>query len=342
VFADAGRGYRRCVPRPEAERWPEAALWRTLARAAAALRPQAQTAQLVCPAVVPAAGRIAGRHGGLRRQTLVGQVRSGAEMQRLEVLSAAHFEPPRAAMTEEQWEVARLPAVVAEALDEPLAVLSEAYFEPLRAAMTEEHREAARLSAVAAEAAQDEPREAAEARDERLAVVAEAEAAQDVPREAAEAQDVPLAVVAEVRVEPRAVVTEVAQGVPREAAEVRDEPLAVAEARDEPLAAAAAQDVPREAAEAQDEPLVGALPLAEQRQAVLPSAAPEALSLLAARLAQQRTRPPPRGPELVRFEWSKSQSLRAGSIEFVSWRPVREKESNNVGERFVPNVQYNH
>jgi len=165
VFADAGRGYRRCVPRPEAERWPEAALWRTLARAAAALRPQAQTAQLVCPAVVPAAGRIAGRHGGLRRQTLVGQVRSGAEMQRLEVLSEAHFEPPRAAMTEEQWEVARLPAVVAEALDEPLAVLSEAYFEPLRAAMTEEHREAARLPAVAAEAAQDEPREAAVVRD---------------------------------------------------------------------------------------------------------------------------------------------------------------------------------
>ena len=307
MFADAGRGYRRCVPRPEAERWPEAALWRTLARAAAALRPQAQTAQLVCPAVVPAAGRIAGRHGGLRRQTLVGQVRSGAEMQRLEVLSAAHFEPPRAAMTEEQWEVARLPAVVAEALDEPLAALSEAYFEPLRAAMTEEHREAARLPAVAAEAAQDEPREAAEVRVEPRAVVAEA--AQDVPREAAE-----------VRVEPRAVVTEVAQ------------------------------DVPREAAEAQDEPLVGALPLAEQRQAVLPSAepsaepsaAPEALSLLAARLAQQRTRPPPRGPELVRFEWSKSQSLRAGSIEFVSWRPVREKESNNVGERFVLNVQYNH
>jgi hypothetical protein len=373
VFADAGRGYRRCVPRPEAERWPEAALWRTLARAAAALRPQAQTAQLVCPAVVPAAGRIAGRHGGLRRQTLVGQVRSGAEMQRLEVLSAAHFEPPRAAMTEEQWEVARLPAVVAEALDEPLAALSEAYFEPLRAAMTEEHREAARLPAVAAEAAQDEPREAAVVRDQPLAVVVEvaqdvlreaaevrdvpravvAEAAQDVLREAAEVRDVPLAVVAEaaqdvpreaaeVRVEPRAVVTEVAQDVPREAAEVRVEPRAVAEARDEPLAAEAAQDVPREAAEAQDEPLVGALPLAEQRQAVLPSAAPEALSLLAARLAQQRTRPPPRGPELVRFEWSKSQSLRAGSIEFVSWRPVREKESNNVGERFVPNVQYNH
>jgi len=134
------------------------------------------------------------------------------------------------------------------------------------------------------------------------------------------------------------VVVEVAQDVLREAAEVRDVPLAVvAEAEAE-----AAQDVPREAAEAQDEPLVGALPLAEQRQAVLPSAAPEALSLLAARLAQQRTRPPPRGPELVRFEWSKSQSLRAGSIEFVSWRPVREKESNNVGERFVPNVQYNH
>jgi hypothetical protein len=291
VFADAGRGYRRCVPRPEAERWPEAALWRTLARAAAALRPQAQTAQLVCPAVVPAAGRIAGRHGGLRRQTLVGQVRSGAEMQRLEVLSAAHFEPPRAAMTEEQWEVARLPAVVAEALDEPLAALSEAYFEPLRAAMTEEHREAARLPAVAAEAAQDEPREAAEARDVPLAVVVEA--AKDVPREAAVVRDERLAVVAEA-----------AQDVPREAAEVRDERLA---------------GLPSVA-----EPSVAEPSVAE------PSVAPQVLSLLAARLARQRATLPPRGPEVTRFERSRSQSLRAGSIEFVSWRPVREKESNNV------------
>jgi len=112
---------------------------------------------------------------------------------------------------------------------------------------------------------------------------------------------------------------------------VRDVPLAVV--------AEAAQDVPREAAEE------AALPSAEQRQAVLPSAepsvAPQALSLLAARLAQQRTRPPPRGPELMRFEWSRSQSLRAGSIEFVSWRPVREEETNNVRERFVPNDQYN-
>ena len=134
------------------------------------------------------------------------------------------------------------------------------------------------------------------------------------------------------RDEPLAVAAEAAQDVPREAAEVRDEPLAVA--------AEAAQDVPQEAAEVRDEPLAvvaeAALPSAEQRQAVLPSAepsvAPEAfsLSLLAARLAQQRTRPPPRGPELMRFEWSRSQSLRAGSIEFVSWRPVREKESNNV------------
>ena len=318
MFADAGRGYRRCVPRPEAERWPEAALWRTLARAAAALRPQAQTAQLVCPAVVPAAGRIAGRHGGLRRQTLVGQVRSGAEMQRLEVLSAAHFEPPRAAMTEEQWEVARLPAVVAEALDEPLAALSEAYFEPLRAAMTEEHREAARLPAVAAEAAQDEPREAAVVRDQPLAVVAEV--AQDVPQEAAEARDVPLAVVAEA-----------AQDVPREAAEVRDVPLDVvaeagqdvppeaAEVRDVPLAvvAEAAQDVPPEAAEVRDERLAG-LPSVAEPSVAEPSVAPQVLSLLAARLVRQRATLPPRGPEVTRFERSRSQSLRAGSIEFVS------------------------
>ena len=107
---------------------------------------------------------------------------------------------------------------------------------------------------------------------------------------------------------------------------------------------AVAQDVPQEAAEVRDERLAAAeeaaLPSAEQRQAVLPSAelsgaplvAPQALSLLAARLARQRTTLPPRGPEVMRFEWSRSQSLRAGSIEFVSWRPVREKESNNVLE----------
>jgi hypothetical protein len=104
---------------------------------------------------------------------------------------------------------------------------------------------------------------------------------------------------------------------------------------------AVAQDVPQEAAEVRDERLAAAeeaaaLPSAEQRQAVLPSAepsvAPQALSLLAARLVRQRTTLPPRGPEVMRFEWSRSQSLRAGSIEFVSWRPVREKESNNVLE----------
>ena len=107
---------------------------------------------------------------------------------------------------------------------------------------------------------------------------------------------------------------------------------------------AVAQDVPQEAAEE-----AAALPSAEQRQAVLPSAepsvapsvAPQALSLLAVRLVRQRTTLPSRGPEVMRFVWSRSQSLRAGSIEFVSWRPVREEETNNVRERFVPNDQYN-
>jgi hypothetical protein len=173
-------------------------------------------------------------------------------------------------------------------------VLSEAHFEPLLAAMTEEHWEAARLSAVVAQAVQavqDAPREAAAVRDVPLAVVAEA--AQDVPPEAAAVRDVPLAVVAEA-----------AQDVPPEAAEVRDERLAVV--------AEAAQDVPPEAAEVRDERLAGLPSVAE------PSVAPQVLSLLAARLARQRATLPPRGPEVTRFERSRSQSLRAGSIEFVS------------------------
>src|SRR5450759_2241701 len=198
VFADAGRGYLRCVPRPEAERWPEAASSRTLAQAAVASRPQAPATQLVCPAAAPAVGRIAGPHGGFRRQTLVDQVRSGPEMQRPEELSEAHPELLLAAMTEEHWEAARLSAVVAQAAQDLPPEAAAVRDVPL---------------AVVAEAAQDVPREAAEVRDERLAVVAEA--AQDVPPEAAEVRDVPLAVVAEA-----------AQDVPPEAAEVRDERLA--------------------------------------------------------------------------------------------------------------------
>ena len=100
-----------------------------------------------------------------------------------------------------------------------------------------------------------------------------------------------------------AVVAQAVQDVPREAAAVRDEPLVVVEA---------AQDVPREAAEVRDERLAGLPSVAE------PSVAPQVLSLLAARLARQRATLPPRGPEVTRFERSRSQSLRAGSIEFVS------------------------
>ena len=187
--------------------------------------------------------------------------------------------------------------------------LSEAHPELLLAAMTEEHWEAARLSAVVAQAVQDVLREAAAVRDVPLVVV---EAAQDAPREAAEARDVPLAVAAqdvpreaaEVRDVPLAVVAEAAQDVPREAAEVRDVPLAVV--------AEAAQDVPPEAVEVRDERLAGLPSVAE------PSVAPQVLSLLAARIARQRATLPPRGPEVTRFERSRSQSLRAGSIEFVS------------------------
>jgi hypothetical protein len=118
-----------------------------------------------------------------------------------------------------------------------------------------------------------------------------------------------------------AAVAEAVQDVPREAAEVRDVPLAVV--------AEAAQDVPPEAAEVRDERLAG-LPSVAEPSVAEPSVAPQVLSLLAARLARQRATLPPRGPEVTRFERSRSQSLRAGSIEFVSWRPVREKESNNV------------
>ena len=118
-----------------------------------------------------------------------------------------------------------------------------------------------------------------------------------------------------------AVVAEAAQDVPSEAAGVRDVPLAVV--------AEAVQDVPREAAEVRDERLAG-LPSVAEPSVAEPSVAPQVLSLLVARLARQRATLPPRGPEVTRFERSRSQSLRAGSIEFVSWRPVREKESNNV------------
>jgi hypothetical protein len=112
----------------------------------------------------------------------------------------------------------------------------------------------------------------------------------------------------------------VAQDVPQEAAEVRDEPLAVVAAQDapreaeevrvEPLAAVAAQDAPREAEEVRDEPLA----------VVVPLVAPQApFFLLAVRLARQHMTLRLRAPKVMTFEGSRSQSLRAGSIEFVSW-----------------------
>jgi hypothetical protein len=218
--------------------------------------------------------------------------------------------------------------------------LSEAYLKALAATM-EEHREAGRLSAVVTEAAQDLPPEAAEVRDEPLVEAAEdvppeaavvrdeplveaAEAAKDVPPEAEEVRDEPLAVVAAVQDAPR----EVAAAVQDELLVAEpDELLAAEEVRDEPLAVAVVQDAPREAEEVRVEPQAGAQP----------SVAPQ-VSLQAARFARQQVTLPQSGPEVPKYEESRSQSLRAGLIEFVSWRPVREKESNNVlSEHFVPN-----
>jgi hypothetical protein len=253
----------------------------------------------------------------------------------------------------------RLPAVV----EAPLGVPRQA--EPLE---VEEVQDAPRevvevpveLQLVVTQAAQDALREAVEAPDELLAVVTQA--AQDAPRE-----------VVEVPVELQLVVTQVAQDALREAAEAPDELLAVVaerdvpreaeevrveppaeEVQDEMLAgvAEAVQDALREAAEARDELLavvaeavqdalreaveVRVEPQAEvQPSAAEPSVALQALSLLAARPARQHKTLRLRVSVVTTSEGSRSQSLRAGRIEFVSWRPVREKQSNNVS--FVSN-----
>ena len=79
MFADVGRGYHRCARRVGVERWPEGVSSRLRARAAAALRLLELAAQPVCPAAIPEAGRIAGRHAGLHRPTAVGQLEAGQE-----------------------------------------------------------------------------------------------------------------------------------------------------------------------------------------------------------------------------------------------------------------------
>jgi glutamate-1-semialdehyde aminotransferase len=90
----------------------------------------------------------------------------------------------------------------------------------------------------------------------------------------------------------------------------QDAPREVAKVRVEPLAAVAAQDAPREVAEVRVEPLA----------AVVSLVAPQApFFLLAARLARQHKTLRLRRPKVMTFEGSRSQSLRAGSIEFVSW-----------------------
>jgi hypothetical protein len=197
----------------------------------------------------------------------------------------------------------RLPAVV----EAPLGVPRQA--EPLE---VEEVQDAPRevvevpveLQLVVTQAAQDALREAVEAPDELLAVVTQA--AQDAPRE-----------VVEVPVELQLVVTQVAQDALREAAEARDELLAVV--------AEAVQDALREAVEVRVEPQAEVQPSAAE-----PSVALQALSLLAARPARQHKTLRLRVSVVTTSEGSRSQSLRAVRIEFVSWRPVREKQSNNV------------
>jgi hypothetical protein len=147
-----------------------------------------------------------------------------------------------------------------------------------------------------------EPQEAEEVPDEPLVVVTEV--AQDALREAEEVPD-----------EPLVVVTEVAQDALREAVGAPDELLAVV----------AEQDGPREVEEVRVEPQAEV-----QASAAEPSVALQALSLLAARLARQHKTLRLRVSVVTTSEGSRSQSLRAVRIEFVSWRPVREKQSNNV------------
>jgi hypothetical protein len=295
------------------------------------------------PVAVPAVGQIAGRHGGLRRQTGVDQLGSGPEMQRQEKLSEAYLKV-LAVATEEYREAAHLPAVVAEAAVPALSLV---------VAAQDVLREATAVPDVplaVAKAAQDVLREATAVPDVPLAV---AEAAQDVLREATGVPDVPL-VVAEAAQDvlreaagvpdvPR-VVAEAAQDVLREATGVPDVPLVVAEATqdvlreaagvpDVPLVVAeAAQDVLREAAGVPDVPLV----VAEAAQDVLreaagvldvplaepPLVAPR-VSLLAVGLARQQVALPLHEPVVTINKGSKSQSLREGLSEFVSLPPQR-------------------
>jgi hypothetical protein len=198
------------------------------------------------------------------------------------------------------------PQEAEEVPDEPLVVVTEVAQDALREAVEVPDEPLV----VVTEVAQDALREAVEAPDERLAVVAE----QDVPREAEEGRVAPQEA-EEVPDEPLVVVTEVAQDALREAVGAPDELLAVV----------AEQDGPREVEEVRVEPQAEV-----QASAAEPSVALQALSLLAARLARQHKTLRLRVSVVTTSEGSRSQSLRAGRIEFVSWRPVREKQSNNV------------
>jgi len=85
------------------------ALFRILARVAAALRPQVPAEQLVCLAAVPGADRIAGHPGGFQRPTRIGQVPADQDMQR------PHRKVFLAMVEERRW-AARLSAAEAPPL----------------------------------------------------------------------------------------------------------------------------------------------------------------------------------------------------------------------------------
>ena len=113
------------------------------ARAAAVLRLRALAAQPVCPAAIPAAGRIAGHPAGLHRPTAVGPMEAGREMRSQGMASvqpapqvALMEEPPEPAnpsAVESYWmqEVAQQPAATrgeSMALSRERSVVPEVHF----------------------------------------------------------------------------------------------------------------------------------------------------------------------------------------------------------------------
>ena len=307
MFVGAGHGCRRCGPRPEAERWPEAVTSRTLARVAAALRPPAPAAQRVCLAAIPAEGRIAGRRGVLPRYDRAHPVPAGPGIQRSAtraarpwaaggrpVVSAAVRGPPeaRTAVMEERPELGV--AAVAQDVRQEAAAVEE---QPSEVRVTVAGQPAAPSAAV--EERRLEVRVAAvEVQDAQQVAAAGKEQPSEVGVTVAGQPAAPTAAVEERRLEVRVPVV-AAQDVPQGAAAVEEQP---SEVRAGVAAAVEAQDAPQVAAAVRDERLGGAeeelvvvvvLPSAVPRQAVRPSAepsvAPEARRAVT-RLAQQQRR----------------------------------------------------